>query len=79
MIRRRSAGRSTAGALGAGTVVQVFVLGIDPGISRCGYSVVEQEARTPRARAIGVLRTPADDPLPKRLADLQRELRELIA
>ena len=54
------------------------MLGIDPGISRCGYGVVEQTGRTPRARALGVLRTPPDDPLPKRLADLQRELRELI-
>jgi crossover junction endodeoxyribonuclease RuvC len=57
----------------------VFVLGIDPGVSRCGYGVIEQKARTPRARALGVLRTPPDDPLPKRLADLQLELRELIA
>lgn len=55
------------------------MLGIDPGISRCGYGVVEQRSRTPRARALGVLRTPPDDPLPKRLADLQRELRDLIA
>jgi crossover junction endodeoxyribonuclease RuvC len=56
----------------------VFVLGIDPGISRCGYGVVEQRSRTPRALALGVLRTPPADPLPKRLADLQRELRALI-
>ena len=55
------------------------MLGIDPGITRCGYSVVEQRSRTPRARALGVVRTPSDDPLPKRLADLQRELRELLA
>lgn len=57
----------------------MFVLGIDPGVSRCGYGVVEQRSRTPRARALGVVRTPPGDPLPKRLADLQGELRALIA
>jgi crossover junction endodeoxyribonuclease RuvC len=57
----------------------VFVLGIDPGLSRCGYGGVEQRGRTPRPTALGVLRTAADDPLPKRLADLQTDLRALIA
>jgi crossover junction endodeoxyribonuclease RuvC len=73
---------STAGSTGddggPDSVVQVFVLGIDPGVSRCGYGVVEQRSRTPKARALGVLRTPPDDPMPKRLADLQAELRALI-
>src|SRR4051812_20387512 len=32
-----------------------------------------------RAAAVGVLRTPPDAPLPDRLAELQRELRALIA
>jgi crossover junction endodeoxyribonuclease RuvC len=57
----------------------VFVLGIDPGLSRCGYGCVEARPRGPRAVAIGVLRTDRDLPLPVRLADLQRELRALIA
>jgi crossover junction endodeoxyribonuclease RuvC len=57
----------------------VFVLGIDPGLSRCGYSCVEGRRAGPRAVAIGVLRTAPSDPLPHRLAELQRELRALIA
>jgi crossover junction endodeoxyribonuclease RuvC len=56
----------------------VFVLGIDPGVSRCGYAVVEQNGRAPRARAIGVLTTSPAESLPDRLAELQAELRDLL-
>jgi crossover junction endodeoxyribonuclease RuvC len=56
----------------------VFVLGIDPGLSRCGYGVIEARPGGPRAAAIGVITTPPSDPLPTRLAELQRELRALI-
>lgn len=57
----------------------MFVLGIDPGLSRCGYGVVEQVGRRAEAVAIGVIRTPPDDALPQRLARLQREFRSLMA
>lgn len=59
----------------------MFVLGIDPGLSRCGYGCVEARpgGRGARAVAVGVLRTPVDAAVPDRLADLQRELRALIA
>jgi crossover junction endodeoxyribonuclease RuvC len=57
----------------------MFVLGIDPGLSRCGYGVVEQAGRRPRAIAAGVLRTPADLDVPHRLAALRDDLRELLA
>lgn len=57
----------------------MFVLGIDPGLSRCGYALVERRPRGPRARAIGVIRTAPSDPVPARLAELQAELRDLIA
>lgn len=59
----------------------VRVLGIDPGLSRCGYGAVESASpggRDARAVAVGVLRTPPDAPLPERLAELQRELRALM-
>lgn len=52
------------------------VLGIDPGLTRCGYAVVESQG--PRAIALGVVRTPPDDALPGRLAALRRELASLI-
>jgi crossover junction endodeoxyribonuclease RuvC len=60
----------------------VFVLGIDPGLSRCGYGAVEggrAGSRDARAVAVGVIRTEPSDPLPNRLAELQGELRALIA
>jgi crossover junction endodeoxyribonuclease RuvC len=57
----------------------VFVLGIDPGVSRCGYGAVSDAGREPRAVAAGVLTTPKTHELPTRLASLQRELRALIA
>ena len=58
------------------------VLGIDPGLSRCGYGCLDAVGaggRGAKAVAIGVLRTPVDAPVPERLAELQRELRALIA
>lgn len=56
----------------------MFVLGIDPGLSRCGYGVVERTTRGSRAVAMGVLRTPPHDALPARLGQLQLDLMELI-
>lgn len=53
-------------------------MGIDPGLSRCGYGAVRTTARGPRAQAIGVIRTAPADPLPQRLAELQGELRALL-
>ncbi|HVF75028.1 MAG TPA: crossover junction endodeoxyribonuclease RuvC [Acidimicrobiales bacterium] len=57
----------------------MFVLGIDPGVSRCGYGVASRNRAGMAAVAAGVLTTPKDDPLPDRLASLNRELRALIA
>jgi crossover junction endodeoxyribonuclease RuvC len=57
----------------------VFVLGIDPGVSRCGYGVVTRTRVGMAATAAGVLTTPKDQPLPDRLASLNRDLRALLA
>jgi crossover junction endodeoxyribonuclease RuvC len=58
----------------------MFVLGVDPGLSRCGYGVVERGAGGElRAVAGGVVRTSNDDPLPQRLHLLAGELRSLAA
>ena len=56
----------------------MFVLGIDPGVTRCGYGVVQRDRTGLRARACGVLTTPPSSPLPERLASLSRELRALL-
>ena len=56
----------------------MFVLGVDPGLSRCGYGCVEQRGRAQRAVAAGVIVTPATAPVAERLAELQREFRTLV-
>jgi crossover junction endodeoxyribonuclease RuvC len=56
------------------------VLGIDPGLTRCGYAVIEARgSRQLIALALGVIRTPPTDALPQRLAALKLELAALIA
>ena len=57
----------------------MFVLGIDPGLTRCGYGAVRRDAGALRAEAAGVLRTPVDADLPDRLAELQANVRHLLA
>jgi crossover junction endodeoxyribonuclease RuvC len=56
------------------------VLGIDPGLTRCGYAVVDAGAGgSGTAVALGVIRTPTSEPLPWRLAMLREEFARLIA
>jgi crossover junction endodeoxyribonuclease RuvC len=55
------------------------VLGIDPGLTRCGYAVVDASGpRHATAIALGVIRTPTDEEVPSRLAALRRELVALL-
>ena len=56
------------------------MLGIDPGLSRCGYGAVRRGAGGKmRAESAGVLTTAAADPVPQRLAALARDVQSLIA
>jgi crossover junction endodeoxyribonuclease RuvC len=61
----------------------MFVMGIDPGLSRCGYGVVQRVPGAGRAglRALsaGVITTPPEDDLAPRLAALGAELKALLA
>ena len=56
----------------------MFVLGIDPGLTRCGYGGVVRDGRRQRAVTAGVITTAKEHPLPERLGELQREVRALI-
>ena len=56
----------------------MFVLGIDPGLSRCGYGAV-RGGRTPVAEAAGVLSTSTALDRAARLAELQSDVRSLLA
>jgi crossover junction endodeoxyribonuclease RuvC len=56
------------------------VLGIDPGLTRCGYAVVEgKNVTSARAISMGVIRTKPSEPLANRLATLRTEFTSLIA
>lgn len=56
------------------------VLGVDPGLTRCGFGVVDGSPGRPlSAVAHGVVRTPAADGIGLRLAALAETLEELIA
>ena len=55
------------------------VLGIDPGVSRCGYgAVVRGTGGSLVAASFGVIHTEPEAELPERLAVLQRELDGLV-
>jgi crossover junction endodeoxyribonuclease RuvC len=56
----------------------VFVLGIDPGLSRCGYGCVRSQSGRTVALAAGVITTPVSEAVPKRLAMLREELHSLV-
>ena len=55
------------------------VLGVDPGLTRCGYGAVRSGTPGPTAVGFGVLRTDPADELPHRLAMLHADLRALLA
>lgn len=55
------------------------VLGIDPGLSRCGYGLVEKTSAGMRALVAGVIRTPPDQGVPERLRELSDDLAMLFA
>src|ERR1039458_7778850 len=58
----------------------MFVLGIDPGLSRCGYGLVAggEADSALTARAAGVIETDPAAELPDRLLILHTELRALV-
>ncbi len=56
----------------------MFVLGIDPGLSRCGYGGVRQLGSATEFVTAGVIKTPPSEPTPQRLLTLRRDIRELI-
>lgn len=56
----------------------MFVMGVDPGLSRCGYGFVLGPS-TPRAVAAGVIETDPRSPLHERLFALRDELACLVS
>lgn len=56
----------------------MFVLGIDPGLTRTGYGVIAS-GHPPRAIAVGVVTTDRERPTHERLAELYRDLSAMVA
>ncbi|MGH3441472.1 MAG: crossover junction endodeoxyribonuclease RuvC [Nitriliruptorales bacterium] len=54
------------------------VLGVDPGLTRCGVGVVDGPASRPRLAAVDVVRTDREEPTAVRLAALHAALCEAI-
>jgi len=54
------------------------VLGIDPGLNRTGYAVIERDGRGGRLIEGGVIRTDRERSLPDRLVEIGESLREVI-
>lgn len=56
-----------------------IVLGIDPGLTRCGYAVLRVSGNTEVSMsALGVLSTSPEKDLPNRLAEIAHEIEELL-
>lgn len=56
----------------------MFVLGIDPGLTRTGFGLVRRGPNGIEAVGAGVIRTEAATPTPIRLAELREGLRSVI-
>jgi crossover junction endodeoxyribonuclease RuvC len=70
MIARAPA---SAGTQARGRIKPSRVLGVDPGLTRCGLGVVEGiPGRPPTMIAVGVIRTPPDDDIAARLLAVEQ-------
>jgi crossover junction endodeoxyribonuclease RuvC len=56
----------------------MIVLGLDPGTAICGFGIVEYEEGRLKPIDVGVLLTPSDMPLPKRLLSIHTDVHTLI-
>lgn len=55
------------------------ILGIDPGLTRCGIGVIDLDhRRQPKFVHVGVIRTSVDDALADRLVELERGILECL-
>lgn len=56
----------------------VRVLGVDPGLTRCGVGVIDVALRTPSLVHVEVLRSLADEPIERRLLRIARGIEAAI-
>ena len=56
----------------------MYILGIDPGLAIVGWGIIEYKNAKFRTIAYGAIRTPAGMPTHERLADIDRQLDEIL-
>ncbi len=59
-------------------MVQIVILGIDPGLANTGWGIVEERGGEVRCRAYGCIQTSAGSDLPVRLRHIADELRQVV-
>ncbi len=57
----------------------MFVLGIDPGLSRCGYGAVRQNGRSTEVVSAGLITTPRELQVAERLSILLSDIRGILS
>lgn len=57
----------------------MFVLGIDPGLTRTGYAVLARRRGGTELLTLGVIRTAPGEPVPDRLVELHRDLHSVVS
>jgi crossover junction endodeoxyribonuclease RuvC len=60
------------------SVDAVTVLGVDPGLTRCGYAVLQRDGTSVTAQTMGVITTPPDMDLADRLTMVMADIESLI-
>jgi crossover junction endodeoxyribonuclease RuvC len=58
--------------------LQMRILGIDPGIGRCGWGVLEVRGSKLEARSFGCIETSSKKDIPERLKEIHREISRII-
>lgn len=56
----------------------MFVLGIDPGLTRTGYGIIESSGGRDRAVVAGVIRTDSDLSTAERLVELRTDIESIV-
>lgn len=56
----------------------MIILGIDPGLATLGFGVIRAQRQQPRLLSYGVVTTPPDMALPRRLATIYEDVQALI-
>ena len=54
------------------------ILGIDPGLSKCGWGIIESEGNRLKFIACGLIKTKTTDPLATRLAHIHEQIADVI-